>query len=210
MKHGFSLLFLICIPLTGCAFEQYKPEVQFPLKIGLLADSQLTSQNGFSDFHYRSKTADYLVDVSIRPPALECYLAKEMLQIALNKLTEDSEGDRKGVDVILYLGDAANSGGTDEIETVLEILGKHRQQTGIPIFILIGNHDYLGAGNIVSPGIRFAMLNQVGRPDNPALTKYDVLKKFSMNGSGEAYQSWNSVQISGTKNSTIFGIVPVG
>lgn len=179
MKQGFLLLLLICSLLSGCAFEQREPEAQFPLKIGLLADSQITSQNGFSDFHYRSKTADCLVDVSIRPPALERYLAEEMLQIALDKLTEDSKGDRKGVDVILYLGDAANSGGTDEIETVLKILDEHRQQTGVPIFILIGNHDYLGAGNIVSPGIRFAMLNRNGQPDNPALTKYEVLKKFS-------------------------------
>jgi|GEM_PF-1722763 len=179
MKREFCLLLLICFLFTGCAFEQCKPDVPFPLKIGLLADSQITSQNGFSNFHYRSKRADALVDVSIRPPALECYLAEEMLHIALDKLTEDPCGSRKGVDVILYLGDAANSGGTDEIETVLTILDKHRQKTGTPIFIIIGNHDYLGAGNVVSPGIRFAMLNREGRPDNHPLTKYEVLKKFS-------------------------------
>lgn len=165
---------------AGVSLEAFgKQNAVFPIKIGLLADSQITSQNGFSDFHYRSKQADDLVDVSIRPPALECFLADEMLQIALNKLTQDSHGDSKGVDVILYLGDAANSGGADEIETALKILANHRQQTGVPIFILIGNHDYLGAGNIVSPGIRFAMINRIGRPDNPALTKYEVLRKFS-------------------------------
>jgi predicted MPP superfamily phosphohydrolase len=160
-------------------FKKAKDEAEFPIKIGLMADSQITSRNGFSDFHYRSKMADALVDVSIRPPALECCLATEMLQTALDKLTRDTEGGRTGVDVILYLGDAANSGGTDEIETVLRILSQCRQQTGIPIFIIIGNHDYLGAGNIVTPGIRFAILNQIGHPDNPALTKYEVLKKFS-------------------------------
>ncbi len=158
--------------------EQSRHAVSFPLKIGLLADSQITSQNGFSDFHYRSKFADSLVDVSIRPPALECCLAEEMLQIALDKLTDDPHGS-PGVDVILYLGDAANSGGADEVETVLRILDNHRKRTGVPIFILIGNHDYLGAGNIVSPGLRFALLNQIGRPDNPALTKYEVLTRFS-------------------------------
>ncbi len=192
MNRKFPLLLLICFFFTSCAFESIKPlsylnqgthsskpTKPFPIKIGMLADSQITSQNGFSDFHYRSKSADNLVDVSIRPPALECFLAEEMLGIALSKLTQDSHSNKKGVDVILYLGDAANSGGTDEIETVLNILTKHREQTGTPIFILIGNHDYLGAGNIVSPGIRFAMLNREGRPDNPALTKYQVLKKFS-------------------------------
>lgn len=152
---------------------------EFPLKIGLMADSQITSQNGFSDFHYRSKFADTLVDVSIRPPALECCLAAEMLQIALDKLTQDTEGGKTGVDVILYLGDAANSGGTDEIDTALQILRNHRERTGTPIFIIIGNHDYLGAGNIVSPGLRFALLNRIGRPDNPPLTKYEVLKRYS-------------------------------
>lgn len=180
MKRGLCLLpFSACILLMSCALEPCKPAKPFPLKIGLLADSQITSQNGFSDFNYRSKTADKMVDVAIRPPALECCLAKEMLRIALHKLTQDSHGNTKGVDVILYLGDAANSGGADEIDTVLTILEKHRAQTGVPIYIIIGNHDYLGAGNIVSPGIRFAMLNQVGRPDNPALTKYEVLQKFS-------------------------------
>jgi hypothetical protein len=179
MKRGFYLLFLMCFLFSGCDMMQSRPTASFPLKIGLLSDSQITSQNGFSDFHYRSKMADALVDVSIRPPALECILAKEMLQTALNKLTQDTHGSKQGLDVILYLGDAANSGGADEIDTVLAILTEHRQKTAVPIFILIGNHDYLGAGNIVSPGIRFAMLNQLGRPDNPALTKYEVLKRFS-------------------------------
>jgi predicted phosphodiesterase len=172
------LLLLACPIFTGCVVEQRK-QAAFPIKVGLLADSQITSQNGFSDFHYRSKAADALVNVSIRPPALECLLAEEMLQVALNKLTQDPYGDKKGVDVILYLGDAANSGGTDEIETVLTLLGRYRNQTGTPIFIIIGNHDYLGAGNIVTPGIRYALLNRTGQPDNPALTKYEVLKKFS-------------------------------
>ncbi|MCE5185966.1 MAG: metallophosphoesterase [Planctomycetaceae bacterium] len=156
-----------------------KRAAAFPLKIGLLADSQITSQNGFSNFHYRSKFADALVSVSIRPPALECFLAPEMLRIALNKLTQDSGGAKSAVDVILYLGDAANSGGADEIDLTLSILSEYRQKAGIPIFVVIGNHDYLGAGNIVTPGTRFALLNQIGRPDNPALTKYEVLKRFS-------------------------------
>jgi predicted MPP superfamily phosphohydrolase len=179
MKRGFCLLFLAYLLLTGCETNFCRNPTVFPIKVGLLADSQITSQNGFSDFHYRSKFADTLVDVSIRPPALECFLAEEMLQVGLNKLTLDSHGDKKGVDVILYLGDAANSGGTDEIDKVLTILARHRKQTGVPIYIIIGNHDYLGAGNIITPGIRFALLNQIGRPDNPALTKYEVLKRFS-------------------------------
>jgi predicted phosphodiesterase len=120
-----------------------------------------------------------MVDVAIRPPALECFLSEEMLKVALKKLTQDTKGEKDGVDVIIYLGDGVNSGGTDEIELFFSVLKKHRDVTGIPIFMIIGNHDYLGCGNIVTPGTRFALLNRDGRPSNPALSKYQVLKKIS-------------------------------
>lgn len=178
MKRRDFLRDSACFILAGFAAEPRR-QAAFPIKIGLLADSQITSQNGFSDFSYRSKFADALVSVAIRSPAMEGYLSEEMLKIALNKLTQDQYGDKKGVDVILYLGDAANSGGTDEIEKALTILTRHREQTGVPIFIIIGNHDYLGCGNIITPGTRFALLNRTGQPDNPPMTKYEVLKKFS-------------------------------
>jgi hypothetical protein len=174
----FPLLFVFLI-FTGGFIGKQEQDVHFPIKIGLLADTQLTSHNGFSNFSQRSKFADQMVEVAIRPPALECFLAEEMLHIALKKLTQDAEGEKAGVDVILYLGDGMNSGGTDETETFFSILEKHRKATGIPIFVLIGNHDYLGCGNIVTPGIRFALLNRDGQPSNPALSKYQVLKKIS-------------------------------
>jgi hypothetical protein len=193
MKRGLFLLLLGFLIFTGCVTEPSR-QAAFPLKIGLLADSQITSQNGFSNFNYRSKFSDRLVNVSIRPPALESFLSEEMLKIAMDKLTQDQGGDKKGVDVILYLGDAANSGGADEIGKVLTILAGYRDQTGIPIFIIIGNHDYLGAGNIVTPGIRFALINRSGRPDNPALTKYEVLKKYSEFNHGNSRLAANKFQ----------------
>ncbi len=179
MKRITFLLLLTCSIFTGCVTELQKQHVHFPIKIGLLADTQITSHNGFSNYSYRSKLADRMVNVSIRPPALECFLAEEMLNIALKKLTQDAGGHKDGVDVIIYLGDGANSGGTDEMETFFSIIEKHRDTTGIPIFVLIGNHDYLGCGNIVTPGTRYALLNRDGRPSNPALSKYQVLKKIS-------------------------------
>jgi hypothetical protein len=179
MKRITFLLLLACSIFTGCVTEKQKQYVHFPIKIGLLADTQLTSHNGFSNYNYRSKLADRMVNVGIRPPALECFLAEEMLNIALSKLTQDDEGGKNGVDVIIFLGDGVNSGGTDEIETFFSVLEKHRDVKGIPIFVLIGNHDYLGCGNIVTPGTRFALLNRDGRPSNPALSKYQVLKKIS-------------------------------
>jgi predicted phosphodiesterase len=177
-KHTF-LLILTCLVFSGCVTEQQNRYVHFPLKIGLHADSQLTSHNGFYNYSQRSKFADRMVDVAIRPPALECFLSEEMVNIALKKLTQDDDGGKNGIDVIIYLGDGVNSGGTDEIELFFSILENHRQLTGIPIFVLIGNHDYLGCGNIVTPGTRFALLNRDGRPSNPALSKYQVLKRIS-------------------------------
>lgn len=179
MKRIIFLLILVCSIFTGCVTDQQKQYVNFPIKIGLLADSQLTSHNGFYNFSQRSRFADRMVEVAIRPPALECFLSEEMLNIALKKLTQDDNGRKKGVDVIIYLGDGANSGGTDEIETFFSVLAKHRRESGVPIFVLIGNHDYLGCGNIITPGTRFALLNREDRPSNPALSKYQVLKKIS-------------------------------
>jgi 3',5'-cyclic AMP phosphodiesterase CpdA len=179
MKRITFLLLLACSIFTGGFIGKQKQDAHFPIKIGLLADTQLTSHNGFSNFSQRSKFADRMVDVAIRPPALECFLAEEMLGIALKKLTQDAEGEKAGVDVILYLGDGMNSGGTDEMKTFFSVLEKHRDATEIPIFVVIGNHDYLGCGNIVTPGTRFALLNRDDRPRNPALSKYQVLKKIS-------------------------------
>ena len=170
---------MVCSIFSGCATKKQKQYVHFPIKIGLLADTQLTSHNGFSNYNFRSKRADRFENVAIRPPALECFLAKEMLSIALKKLTQDDEGEKDGVDVIIYLGDGMNSGGTDETEMFFSVIEKHRDATGIPIFVLIGNHDYLGCGNVVTPGTRYAILNRDGHPSNPALSKYQVLKKIS-------------------------------
>jgi hypothetical protein len=179
MKRIIFLPLLVCLIFSGGFTEKQKQPVHFPIKIGLLADTQLTSHKGFSNYSYRSKLADRMVSVSIRPPALECILAEEMLNIALKKLTQDNQGEKNGVDIIIYLGDGADSGGTDEIEKFFSVLEKHRDVTGIPIFVLIGNHDYLGCGNIVTPGTRFALLNRDGQPSNPAFSKYQVLRKIS-------------------------------
>ena len=137
MKRITFLLISTCSIFTGCVTEQQNRYVHFPIKIGLLADTQLTSHNGFYNYSQRSKFADRMVDVAIRPPALECYLAEEMLNIALKKLTQDNEGEKNGVDVIIYLGDGVNSGGTDEVELFFSVLEKHRDATGIPIFVIL-------------------------------------------------------------------------
>ncbi|MBN2132522.1 MAG: hypothetical protein JW741_23680, partial [Sedimentisphaerales bacterium] len=75
-----GLLPLALSLVVGCAADP--PAATLPIRIGLLADSQITSLNGTPDCLYRSRTMDKKVEPAIRPPALE-YLAAEMLEIAL-------------------------------------------------------------------------------------------------------------------------------
>jgi hypothetical protein len=172
---ALSILSLLLLP--GCAGN--RPAHPLPIRIGLLADSQITSEDSTPDCLYRSRSLDKSIDCAIRPPALE-HLAAEMLQIALNRFPSD-------IDVILYLGDGANSGGENELETLFTVLEEHRSKSKIPIFMVIGNHDYLGAGSTSDPLMRFLLVNRL-RPQevpplpatyNRFLSKYEVLKRIS-------------------------------
>jgi len=162
---------------AGCAGE--RPARALPIRIGLLADSQITSALSTPDCPYRSKSLDKQMECAIRPPALE-HLAAAMLDIALDRFPAD-------IDVILYLGDGANSGGENEVETLFKILGEHREKSQIPIFMVIGNHDYLGVGNTWDPLSRFLLLNRLqpdkvpplAGPYNRSLTKYELLCRIS-------------------------------
>lgn len=179
--NKLSFLFLLASSLiAGCANNHTK----FPIRIGLLADSQITSQDRTPGCVYGSKSLDKTFEYTIRPPALE-YLAKDMLRIALDKLSEEDE-KRKKVDVILYLGDGANSGGADEVNDLFTILADYRTKPpNTPIFMVIGNHDYLGAGNTPNKGERLLLVNDLRAGKKPPtsynrpLTKYEVLKKIS-------------------------------
>ena len=167
---GFSLI-------SGCAGN--RPKSALPIKIGLLGDTQITSPDSTPKCSYRNKSLDKRIECAIRPPALE-HLAGEMLQVALDQFPSD-------IDVILYLGDGANSGGENEIDALFDVLSNHRAESKIPIFMVIGNHDYLGAGNTTDPLSRFLLLNHLQPavvPPLPAtpnrfLTKYEVLTRIS-------------------------------
>jgi hypothetical protein len=176
------LVFLLVISVilaAGCAGRQ----ANLPIKIGLLADSQITSANSTPGCVYRNKSTDKKREESIRPPALE-HLTAEVLKIALDKLSEEDEKGEK-VDVIIYLGDGANSGGEDEIGRYFEVLAEHREKTKIPIFTVIGNHDYLGSGNTPNEGERLLLVNRIIADEKPPvrynrpLSKYEVLQKIS-------------------------------
>jgi len=174
------LLFLSLVSLgiaSGCAGN--RPAQTLPIRIGLLADSQITSPNGTPDCLYRNVSLDKRIECAIRPPALE-HLGAEILAIALRQFPSD-------IDVILYLGDGANSGGEDEIDSLFQVLGDYRKERGVPIFVVIGNHDYLGAGNTANPLERFLVVNRLcpaeapplPGPYNRPLSKYEVLKRIS-------------------------------
>lgn len=176
MKKILCLLLLAFTFVAGCTGNQHT----LPIRIGLLACSQITSPNSTPDCLYRNKRLDKEFKHTIRPPALE-HLAKEMLDIALDKLSVED------VNVILYLGDGANSGGTDEVNDLFTTLKNHREDDpNIPIFMVIGNHDYLGAGNTSDIVERLLLLNDLTprenqplpQPDNRPLSKYQVLRRI--------------------------------
>lgn len=112
------------------------------LRIGLVADSQLQTRHTRDSVRMLSgKNEDEVVDVSLRPPALN-ELAEDLLDELLRKLIRDGRPD-----VVLYLGDAANNGCADEIGRAFHVLDTVRDATKVPIYFVLGNHDYLGAGN---------------------------------------------------------------
>ena len=142
------LIFIAIGMLSGCATNvvQTNNLSKFPIKIGLIADTQYTTEHEtYQDISqgkldaFRGPTADKYSPVSVRPPAVELY-ALSLMEHLLEKLAEE-------VDLILYLGDAANSGCFDELQGVFSILSSIREEKKVPIYFLIGNHDYLGTGN---------------------------------------------------------------
>lgn len=178
LRAGLLLVSLASLGIaSGCAGN--RPAPTLPIRIGLLADSQTTSPNRTADALYRNISLDKRIECAIRPPALE-HLGAEVLATALRRFPSD-------VDVILYLGDGANSGGEDEIDSFFQVLGDFRAERGVPIFVVIGNHDYLGAGNTPNLLERFLVVNRLcpaeapplSNPYNRPLSKYEVLERIS-------------------------------
>lgn len=179
--------------LAGCASTRYQPVAPAELsgcaapakwqakpgRFGLVADSQFNTLNTPYRSLYRKRPADILVDVAIRPPALDL-TSHYLLRSILDKQV------RTGAEILFYLGDGANNGCQDEligradvdgIDGIFTVLRQARARYGRPIFFVLGNHDYLGAGNTSALlSTRHALCNTspVGR--NAALTKLEVME----------------------------------
>ncbi len=144
--------------------------IPFPSKIGVLADSQITTDKGTYDYGMRGKIPDYISKVAIRAVAQE-YFAPLMLDRMLRELENEK------VDLILFLGDGANSGCQDEVETLFKLLAASRERSKIPSYFVIGNHDYLGTGNQVKLEYRGKLCDK-GDQSNPALSKEQLIKRL--------------------------------
>lgn len=121
-------------PLAAFAEEGDAP------RIGLIADTQLTTRERTSHYLFRTVRADALANVAVRTAAQE-HLAARHLELLLGDLLA------RRPDVVLYLGDGANSGCDDELDDFFAVLEAARTRSAIPIFYVIGNHDYLATGN---------------------------------------------------------------
>lgn len=116
------------------------------LKIGLLADTRRATEQNLAASTVTGEKSVSPGAGTRRPPALN-QLAPDMLAYALRRLIDEEQ-----VDIILYLGNGAESGCSDELRTTFDILEQFRNGQGThhgkhtPIFYVIGNHDYLGEG----------------------------------------------------------------
>jgi hypothetical protein len=143
--------------LAHAAAPRPTADPDFPI-IGVAADSQITTTQGGYLAGLRDKAADRWVETAIRPLALEL-LAAPVLDYFLCRLTN--------VDVILYLGDAANSGCEDELRQLFEVLERRRTNNclgWVPVFYVIGNHDYLGLGTTPDPSTRQTVCGPIPTP----------------------------------------------
>lgn len=190
------LLSLALVALSGCVagptlqlsgpvgeMESAPSPVPPELTIGLVADSQLQTRTNFAKIlAYRHPLADRLVEVSIRPPALD-WSARALLGTHLNALKA------RGASAIFYLGDGANNGCLDELAAgfggespniadadsgLLALLDRFREKQNVPVYFVLGNHDLLGAGSTGDASYRAEFCSDPVRLNRP-LSKAEVI-----------------------------------
>ncbi len=118
------------------------------LVVGFVADTQIQNQRAWAARNLlRNRMSDKVIEVTIRPPTLDA-TARVLLRshLALQK--------EKGVSAIFYLGDGSNHGCRSELsaetkgeEGIFPLLSRFREERDVPVFFVLGNHDFLAAGN---------------------------------------------------------------
>ena len=142
----------------------------FGFQIAIMADFQQQTAHPLAYERYtlyNTKFADYIIDHAIRPPA-GSFLGAQMIGY-WGELEEVRRAD-----LILVLGDMANHGCVDELDTILRELKKLSQRLKKPVFLAPGNHDYLASGN--SPRLSHR-LRLCGSRDN-IVYKKDLLERI--------------------------------
>lgn len=197
-KLNFTCALLLVVFIASCntTKEVVKIDrgntISTGLKIGLIADSQITTGLNIETGN-RSKDSDKFANVALRTPAQE-YLALEHLEYMLGDL------NKQNVDVILYLGDGANSGCKSEVDDFFSALSKARKKfKTVPIFFVIGNHDYLATGNDDSLAVRKEMcvekknLHKVG--SEKAFYSKEQVVALTVAFNKESYNKYNNKKI---------------
>lgn len=182
---------VLCGMAVGAgASRAAEADAPFPYRIGVLADSQITSSQGTFNYGMRRKASDRVSSVAIRPPAVE-YLAPLMLKRFLDEMKKQK------VDLILYLGDGVNSGCTDELDKFFGVLEHARADKGPPSYFVMGNHDYLGTGNQTRMDFRSKLCAAHG-VINPPETKEQVIARMEKHNKASAGMDTKFVLTTGT------------
>lgn len=191
--------------LSGSIIPRQNAPASLGLAIGILADSQFQTRQAFRQVRFfKNPRMDRWIDVTMRPPALD-WAARSMVRAQLERLRTNH------VEAVFFLGDGANNGCRDEFadgyglppgnktveansQGVLAVLEEFRKRSNIPVFFVLGNHDFLGAGTTSERKYRKPLCEDPrGEPDyrreakawpgqasgdsgaNPPLTKYEVM-----------------------------------
>jgi hypothetical protein len=166
-----------------------------PLSIGIVADSQFQTLGNFDNVRfYKGRFEDAAVWVSIRPPALDA-TSRSLLRTHLETLRA------RGAKAIFFLGDGANNGCLDEFsvdstrpgeEGVLRILDEFRTLKQIPIYFVLGNHDFLGAGSTSHSERRktFCRETRAGYSNRP-LSKLEVIRAVDAFNRKNSFDGWS-------------------
>lgn len=174
-------------PQAGDAAQADQP----PLRLLIAGDTQIQTLKGGKVVGQIGQLEDRIVKVSQRPPALRL-----LSPLALRELlTTRVQAKKLEFDAILYLGDGANSGCQDEIDLLFETLTAVRDQVNKPIFIVPGNHDYLGSGNTNDPNDRDEACDRSDEKRKPVrnkpLSKGEVIQRIDAFNRAEDLNGWS-------------------